>query len=63
MLETTFREEASAFILPASGTLGNLGRGALIVPNLRTFDLSAVKNTRLAWLGEDSKLQLQIEGI
>ena len=53
--------DPTAFILPASGTLGNLGRGALIGPNLRTFDLSAVKNTRLAWVGEGSRLQLRIE--
>jgi hypothetical protein len=53
--------DPAAFILPASGSLGNLGRGALIGPNLRTFDLSAVKNTRLPWLGESSKLQLRVE--
>jgi hypothetical protein len=53
--------DPTAFILPPSGSLGNLGRGALIGPNLRTIDLSAVKNTHLPWLGESSKLQLRIE--
>jgi hypothetical protein len=36
----------AAFLLPAAGTLGNLGRGALIGPNLRTFDFSLMKNNR-----------------
>jgi hypothetical protein len=53
--------DPAAFILPASGSLGNLGRGALIGPNIRTFDLSVVKNTRLPWPGESSKLQLRVE--
>jgi hypothetical protein len=53
--------DPTAFILPPSGFLGNLGRGALIGPNLRTFDLSAVKNNRLPWLGESGKLQLRVE--
>lgn len=47
-----------AFTLQPAGFLGNLGRGALIGPNLRTFDLSAVKNTRL---GERATLQLRVE--
>ncbi len=38
--------DPSAFVLQPAGTLGNLGRGALIGPNLRTFDLSLVKNNR-----------------
>jgi len=53
--------DPTAFVLPPSGTLGNLGRGALIGPDLRTVDLSAVKNTHLPWLSESSKLQLRIE--
>jgi hypothetical protein len=51
----------NAFVLQPAGTLGNLGRGTFIGTNLRTFDLSAVKNTRVSWLGESGKLQLRIE--
>jgi hypothetical protein len=36
-----------AFVLQPSGTLGNTGRNAFIGPNLRTFDLALVKNTRI----------------
>jgi hypothetical protein len=43
----------AAFVLQPAGTLGNLGRGALIGPNLRTFDLSFAKNNR--W-GEDANI-------
>jgi hypothetical protein len=52
----------AAFVLPAAGTLGSTGRGAFIGPNLRTFDLAAVKNTRLTrWLGDAGNLQLRLE--
>jgi hypothetical protein len=52
----------AAFVLPAAGTLGSTGRGAFIGPNLRTFDLAAVKNTRITrWLGEAGNLQLRLE--
>ena len=47
-----------AFTLQPAGFLGNLGRGALIGPNLRTFDLSAVKTTHLT---ESTNLQLRFE--
>ena len=47
-----------AFVLQPSGTLGNTGRNAFVGPNLRTFDLAAVKNTSLS---ERVKLQLRIE--
>ena len=50
-----------AFVLQPAGTLGTLGRGTFIGPNLRTFDLSAVKNTRWALLGERTNIQLRIE--
>jgi hypothetical protein len=50
-----------AFVLQASGTLGNTGRNAFIGPNLRTFDLAAVKNTRLPKLGENTRLQFRVE--
>ncbi|MDT7542233.1 MAG: hypothetical protein QOE33_2137 [Acidobacteriota bacterium] len=51
-----------AFVLQPAGTLGNTGRGAFIGPNYRTFDLSAVKRTRLpTWFGEKSNLQVRVE--
>lgn len=53
--------DPSAFVLQSVGTLGNLGRGALIGPNLRNFDLAAVKNTRLSMLGEAASLQFRAE--
>jgi hypothetical protein len=52
----------AAFVLPPAGTLGNSGRGAFIGPNYRTFDLAAVKNTRLGhWFGESGNLQIRVE--
>ncbi len=52
---------SAAFRLQPAGRLGNLGRGALIGPNLRTLDLSAVKNTRWTRLGEAGLVQLRFE--
>jgi hypothetical protein len=51
----------NAFVLPEPGTLGNLGRGALIGPNLRTVDFAISKNNRLRWLGESGGLQFRAE--
>ncbi|HKO45245.1 MAG TPA: TonB-dependent receptor [Pyrinomonadaceae bacterium] len=54
--------DPSAFVLQPIGTLGNTGRGAFIGPNLRTFDLAAVKNTRLtSWFGDGANLQIRVE--
>jgi hypothetical protein len=50
--------DPAAFLLPPAGTLGNLGRGALIGPNLRTFDFSLVKNNR--W-GDTARIQFRVE--
>lgn len=50
-----------AFVVPPAGSLGNIGRGAFIGPNLRTFDLAAVKNTRLGALGDSANLQIRVE--
>lgn len=50
-----------AFKLQPAGRLGNLGRGALIGPNLHTLDLSAVKNTRLPQFGENALIQFRVE--
>jgi hypothetical protein len=51
----------AAFVLQPAGTLGNVGRGSLIGPNLRTFDLALIKNTRFPLLGEASNLQFRAE--
>ncbi|MBC8165000.1 MAG: TonB-dependent receptor [Bryobacteraceae bacterium] len=40
--------DPGAFVLQPAGTLGNLGRNTFIGPNLRTVDLSAMKNFRFS---------------
>ncbi|HEV2762304.1 MAG TPA: TonB-dependent receptor, partial [Pyrinomonadaceae bacterium] len=51
----------AAFRLQPAGTFGTLGRGSLIGPNLRVFDLSAVKNTRWSALGDNTVIQFRAE--
>jgi hypothetical protein len=53
--------DRAAFALQPAGRLGNLGRGALRGPDLRTLALSLVK--RIAWrrLGEAGRLELRME--
>ncbi|MBI1788145.1 MAG: TonB-dependent receptor [Acidobacteria bacterium] len=51
----------AAFALQPAGFLGNLGRGALIGPDLRAVDLSLVKNTKWARLGESGDIQFRVE--
>ena len=53
--------DPTAFTLQATGTLGTTGRNAFIGPNLRTFDLALVKNTRFPWLGENGNFQFRFE--
>ncbi len=48
----------SAFVTPANGTYGNVGRDTLIGPGIVTLDLSALKNTNLT---ERVKLQFRAE--
>lgn len=50
-----------AFVLQPAGTLGNLGRGALMGPNLRSLDVSLAKNFALRKLGESGNLQFRAE--
>jgi hypothetical protein len=50
-----------AFTLQPAGTLGNLGRGALIGPNLRNFDVSLMKRIRVERLGESGEVQFRAE--
>ena len=48
----------NAFILPPTGTYGNVGRDAVYGPGLATTDLSAAKNTALS---EKTRLQFRAE--
>jgi hypothetical protein len=51
----------AAFALPAAGTFGNTGRGDFIGPNLRTVDLSLVKETSWTTLGTGGRLEVRVE--
>ena len=51
----------AAFRLQPAGRFGNVGRGALIGPNLRTFDVSALKNTRWSAFGDNTLIQFRVE--
>jgi hypothetical protein len=51
----------AAFAVPAAGTFGDTGRGEFIGPNLRTVDLSLVKDTRWATLGSAGRLEVRVE--
>ena len=48
----------NAFVLPAAGTYGNLGRGIFTGPGLADLDLSLFKTTPV---GERTSLQLRGE--
>jgi hypothetical protein len=50
-----------AFVLQPARQLGNLGRGALIGPNLRNMDLSLMKNFGLEGFREQANLQFRLE--
>jgi hypothetical protein len=51
----------AAFVLSPAGQLGNLGRGTFIGPNLRTFDLSLLKNFDLPKWNDQARLQFRAE--
>jgi hypothetical protein len=51
----------AAFALPAAGTFGDTGRGDFIGPNLRTVDLSFVKDTAWPRLGTGGRFEVRIE--
>jgi hypothetical protein len=53
--------DPQAFRLPPAGKFGNLGRGILIGPDLRTVDLAALKNTRWSRLGDNTVIQFRVE--
>lgn len=50
--------DPTAFALQPAGTLGNVGRGTFIGPNLRTVDMSAMKNFRF---GDRATVQFRAE--
>jgi hypothetical protein len=54
--------DPTAFVLPEAGTLGNLGRGALIGPDLKVVDLALVKRIPWTGLGPAGRVELRIEG-
>jgi hypothetical protein len=51
----------AAFALQPAGTLGTSGRGALIGPNLRNFDLSLMRSFNLKKLSDHTTLQFRAE--
>ena len=51
----------SAFVVPPAGTFGNTGRGDFIGPDLRTVDLSLVKDTPWPALGRGGRLEVRLE--
>jgi hypothetical protein len=53
--------DPTAFVLQPAGTLGNLGRGALIGPDLRTLDLALVKRVPWSRLGPAGRLEFRVE--
>ncbi len=53
--------DPAAFALAPAGQLGNLGRGALIGPNLRNFDFALLKNTKWSKLGDQGNIQFRCE--
>jgi hypothetical protein len=51
----------AAFVLQPAGTFGNTGRGDFIGPNLRTVDLSFVKDVAWTRLGPGGRIELRVE--
>jgi len=50
-----------ALALPNLGFNGNAGRSIMYGPNYSTLNLSVVKDTPLAWLGENGAVQFRTE--
>ena len=53
--------DPAAFVLPPAGTLGNVGRNDLIGPDLRTVDMSFMKQVSWTALGPAGHVQLRLE--
>lgn len=52
---------SAAFVLQPAGTFGTTGRGGFVGPNLRTVDLAFVKDSRVARLGADGRVEIRFE--
>lgn len=53
--------DPTAFVLQPAGTLGDVGRGSLIGPDLRTVDVALIKRIPWARLGSAGRVELRIE--
>ena len=53
--------DPTAFVLQPAGTLGNLGRGALLGPDLRVVDVALVKRIPFTRLGDAGRIELRTE--
>jgi hypothetical protein len=53
--------DPTAFVLQGAGRFGNLGRGALTGPDLKTVDLALVKRVPWRRLGEAGRIELRVE--
>jgi hypothetical protein len=53
--------DPTAFVLPAAGTFGNVGRNELIGPDLRTVDLAVSRDFVLAGISDRARLELRLE--
>ncbi len=53
--------DPAAFALQPAGTLGNLGRGALYGPDLRSVDLALSKQFPWTRLGQAGRVELRVE--
>jgi hypothetical protein len=53
--------DPTAFVLQPAGSFGNLGRGALIGPDLRVVDLAAIKRFPWRALGSEGRVEFRLE--
>lgn len=53
--------DPAVFVLPPAGTFGDVGRGSLIGPDLKTLDLALVKRVPWGRLGPAGRVDLRIE--
>jgi hypothetical protein len=53
--------DPTAFVLQPAGTLGDVGRGSLIGPDLRTVDLALIKGIPWSALGSNGRVELRVE--
>lgn len=53
--------DPAAFVLPAVGTFGNVGRNELIGPDLRTVDFAVSRAFGTPALGARSRVDLRVE--